>query len=399
MRELLRAAFVIARRDYMAVVLSKTFILFLIGPLFPVLFGFAFGSLGERVASDGLRSTIGVAMPKADRDALIAAHGRLVGQLGPQAVPGMEAVSVPLDDAAADRLLTGPDHRFTLILSGTLAAPELIGRRGDVDRATGEVGLILDQARAARADAAPRIATRLLPESKGPDRQAQMLTGRSAQILLFLLTILLAGMVLSNMVEEKTNKIIEILAAAVPIDAIFIGKLAAMLTMSLTGIAIWGGGVLAFLLTQPEGLPDLPDPAVGWPVFILLGVLYFAMAYTLLGALFIGVGSQASTVRQVQTLNMPVTMGQMILFFFASHASGQPDSAMDIAAAVIPFSSPFAMIARAAISPLIWPHVMAVTWQIVWVAIIVRMGTGLFRRNVLKSGGGRGTRRRKAASV
>ena len=57
--------------------------------------------------------------------------------------------------------------------------------------------------------------------------------------MLFFLTILLSGMLLSQLIEEKSNKIIEVLAAAVPIDAIFLGKLFAMLAMSLLGIAVW----------------------------------------------------------------------------------------------------------------------------------------------------------------
>jgi ABC-2 type transport system permease protein len=46
---------------------------------------------------------------------------------------------------------------------------------------------------------------------------------------------LLAGMVLSNLVEEKGNKIIEVLAAAIPMDAVFLGKLFAMLAVSWWG--------------------------------------------------------------------------------------------------------------------------------------------------------------------
>ena len=60
MRELWRAAFVIARRDFSAVVLSRTFILFLLGPLLPILIGFAFGGLGERISSTDLRPIVGL---------------------------------------------------------------------------------------------------------------------------------------------------------------------------------------------------------------------------------------------------------------------------------------------------------------------------------------------------
>ena len=51
MMRFLRSAWVIARRDFSATVLSKTFIFFLLGPLFPLLFGGVFGSISARVAT------------------------------------------------------------------------------------------------------------------------------------------------------------------------------------------------------------------------------------------------------------------------------------------------------------------------------------------------------------
>jgi ABC-2 type transport system permease protein len=48
MKEIIRAAFVIARRDFTAIIYSKAFIFFLLGPFFPVLVGFAAGNLGEQ---------------------------------------------------------------------------------------------------------------------------------------------------------------------------------------------------------------------------------------------------------------------------------------------------------------------------------------------------------------
>ena len=52
MRELLRAAFVIARRDFTATVLSRTFLLFLLGPFFPVLMIVIFGVATGPIASE-----------------------------------------------------------------------------------------------------------------------------------------------------------------------------------------------------------------------------------------------------------------------------------------------------------------------------------------------------------
>jgi ABC-2 type transport system permease protein len=213
------------------------------------------------------------------------------------------------------------------------------------------------------------------------------MTARIGQALLFVLTILLAGMLLSQLIEEKSSKVIEVLAAAVPIDAIFLGKLFAMLATSLTGIAMWAiAGAIAIASLASGGVGALPQPAVGWPAFIALILIYFSMSYLLIGATFLGIGAHASTAREVQILSMPVTMAQLVLFGFASLAVGRPNSTEAIAASVFPLSSPFAMIARAAELPDIWPHLLALVWQCLWVAVILRIAGAVFRRSVLKSG-------------
>ena len=109
------------------------------------------------------------------------------------------------------------------------------------------------------------------------------------------------------------------------------------------------------------------------------------MNYLLLGAAFLMIGAQASTAREVQTMSMPVTFAQVLIFGFASTAIGAPDSA---AAWPRPLSlvvadgdaRPRRRAAR------MWPHLVAILWQALWVALILRVGAQLFRKTVLKSG-------------
>jgi ABC-2 type transport system permease protein len=193
--------------------------------------------------------------------------------------------------------------------------------------------------------------------------------------------------VLSQLIEEKSNKAIEILAAAVPVEAIFVGKLFAMLAISFVGIAVWvTTGAVAISIWSTGGLAGLPPPAIGWPVFIALTVAYFSMAYLLIGSVFLAIGSQAGSVREIQTINMPVVLAQSAIYFFGASAVGHLDEPRGLAAAIFPLSSPFTMIARAAEQDVLWPHLAALVWQGLWVALILRAGAGLFRRNVLKSG-------------
>jgi len=391
MRELIRSAFVIGRRDFTATVFSRSFLLFLLGPLFPVIMGVMFGGIGARITSEAERPVIAVLMSESEFNRLNEARGKLAGALID--VPLVRLTRfLPLRDGDAVRYLLRNEQKPPVlgVLDGTLAEPRFIGAVNADGSTVRQLRLLIEQARLTEVPAKPKGEPLLVTttgRSAGSVTTARALTARAGQALLFLLTILLAGMLLSQLIEEKSNKVIEILAAAVPVDAIFVGKLFAMLAISLLGIAVWACAVAAaFASFSAGGIGSLPPPAVGWPVFLILVFIYFAMSYLLIGAAFLGIGAQASTVREVQTLSMPVTMAQVVIFAFASAAVGLADHPIGIAAAAFPLSSPFAMIARAAESPAIWPHIIAITWQALWVALILRVAARLFRRSVLNSG-------------
>ncbi len=390
--KLIASAFVIGRRDFTATVMSKTFLLFLLGPLFPLAVGIGFGGLGESIRSNVDQPGIAVVADRDDFMALDEAHKLmqplLIGDRGLVLLP-----VAPKGDPLAQRkaLLAQENPPVLGVLDGGLAAPHFTGAVNADGQTVRQLSFIIDQARRARAGApaptGPPLAVELTQSSSGSLVSARSVTARLGQALLFVLTILLAGMLLSQLIEEKSNKAIEVIAAAIPIESIFIGKLFAMLAMAWVGIIVWtAGGAAAIAFYLPGGLSALPDPAVGWPMFIALGVLYFSMSYLLIGSLFLGIGSQASTVREVQTLSMPVTMAQMGIFALATVGVGHPESASAIAGAVFPLSSPFAMIGRAAELPVLLPHLAALAWQILWVVIILRLSAKLFRRSVLKSG-------------
>jgi ABC-2 type transport system permease protein len=396
---LLRSAFVIARRDFTATVLSRAFLFFLAAPLFPVLLGGLFGGIGARVAVEGQKPLVAVLMSPAEFQALSTARDRLANAAD-EDDPVVDLVRYPprADRAAQqEELLASTDPAVRAVLSGGFDAPRLTGDVEPDGSTARELRLILADAQSPPVETAPLQVT-TTKASAGSLTRDRAITAQIAQMLLFFLTILLSGMLLSQLIEEKSNKIIEVIAAAVPVDAMFIGKLFAMLAASLVGIAVWGSaGGLAIATLAPGGLSAIPAPAVGWPLFSLLAILYFAMNYLLLGAVFLSIGAQASTVREVQTMSMPVTFAQVIIFGFAAIAVGDPGAPKAIAAAIFPLSSPMVMLARAAELPELWPHLLAIVWQALWVGAILWFGARLFRRTVMNSGPRRSWWKRRPA--
>ena len=200
----------------------------------------------------------------------------------------------------------------------------------------------------------------------------------------------LAGQAVGTMAEERSNKVIEVLAAAVPLESVFLGKLIGMFGVAVLFVGFWATIVFnvgQFLPAEMARAFSGARPAVGLPAFALLFLAYFTLAYMLLGAVFLGVGAQASTPREIQMLSLPITIFQVAMFGLSQVAASKPDAALARVAEVFPFSSPFAMAARAANRPELWPHALAIGWQLLWVAITIWVGAYLFRRGVLQSGG------------
>jgi ABC-2 type transport system permease protein len=388
MIRLLRSSFVIARRDFGATVLSKAFIFFLLGPLFPLLLGGVFGGIGARVATQTQRPLVAVVSSHSDFERLSAARDRLTAAADEGSLVKIIHYA-PQGDLPAEqqRLLRSQDPPIRAVLTGGLADPHLTGALAGDPRTVGQLKLLIAGARESRSVQSPQLAVTEVRAATGAMVNDRAVTAQIGQMLIFFLTLFLAGMVMSQLIEEKSNKIIEIIAAAMPIDAMFVGKLFAMLAASVIGLIVWvGAGALFIQMIKHGGVAALPAPAVGWPGFLGLAIVYFAMNYLLIGALMLTIGAQASSAREVQVLAMPATFGQFLIFGFATTAIGAPDSAWGLAAAIFPLSSPMAMLARAAQEPQWWPHLVAALWQAMWVALILRAAAQLFRKTVLKSG-------------
>lgn len=407
MTGIFEAAWVIARRDFVATVYSKSFILFLIIPL--ALFGamIAASLWIDDAQANSSQPKIAVVADTATSEALTAARRRLADALTPASErrDGRQSRSFPILETVApaenvptqaQRLLADEASGYSAVLSGTLDRITLTGPSRIDDSLGQRVGLIIEDARrmaaleaAGRAPAATPVERVVTAQAAGNLQMIRRGLARSVMGLIFGVTVLLATLLLSNLAEEKTNKVIEILAASVPLDSVFLGKLIAMLGISFVGLGLWGGMAgLAYLFLQVvQDFMTLPQagPAVGWPVFIALVLLYYGANYMLLGALFLGIGGQASNIREIQTLSMPVTMLQVGVFFLAVSVVGRTDGALTWFAYLFPFSSPMAMIAMASQYETLWPHLLALVWQAIWVVLIIRISTRLFRRTVLKS--------------
>ena len=394
---LLRQVLTIARRDFVATVFTPTFLIFLFAPVVMGSFG-AIGGLGANAATSGggekTRIVALVSGEQARTMMQVDARLRHIYR-DPDEAPPLLSTSEPGTDPAAQAHARIDDRSVDVaaIAYGPLDHVQILytpraTRAGDYLAELAEQTL-----RAQRAGTAPlSSATRIQVNRTTPRLRSGKESGFFAVFAIFFLTLLLAGQVVSGVAEEKGNKVIEILAAAVPLESVFFGKLLGTFGVALLFLLFWGTLVTQIGTLMPAnfaaGLAAL-TPAMGMPMFTLLFFAYFTMAYMLLGAVFLGVGAQASSVREIQLLSLPITLVQVSMFGLGAIAISHPNGWLATFAEAFPLSSPYFMAGRAAQSPDLWPHVVALGWQALWVAIFVSVGVRAFRRGVLQSGSGK----------
>ena len=397
MMSVFEAACVVARRDFVASVYSRSFLLFLIVPLVFLAIIIAGDAIADRSANAAAQVRVAVVADSATVEALQTARARLAGSTSDRIFPRLQAIAPSeIVDAQADALLADEQAAYSAVFSGTLDRPVISGPPNVQQRVVGPLMLIVDDARLQTvlkgAHLSPTFASarrRITGQSAGNLKIVRSDLARGTQSLIFGITVILTTLLLSNMTEEKSNKVVEILAAAISLDSVFLGKLVAMLCISLVGLAVWGGMIgLGYLFVQVvQDWVTFPDagPAIGWPSFILLMVLYYATNYMLFGALFLGIGSQASSMREIQTLTMPLTFIQFGVLLLATTAVSRDGGMLFWIARLFPLSSPLTMIGFAAQSDAIWPHLVALMWQLAWVALIIRISSRMFRVTVMHS--------------
>ncbi|TXC73483.1 ABC transporter permease [Sphingorhabdus soli] len=407
----LRQTFVIARRDFLSIVATPTFLLFLLAPLFMLGFGLVGGLGASALDGDGSDNIVIAVVSPADAALLHAADAQMHRDYpGKSGIYRLETVVAGANPEKQARILAKKDDKNVYsALFGTLERPVII-EQNEGGLSGRYLASLAEMAVRAKADGSMRPLVQ--PEYQdlgsganvGVTRKA---LGFGATFIIFMLTLLTAGQTVSTLAEEKANKVIEILAAAAPLESIFAGKVVAMLGVAVLFISFWlvvgiAGSLAAVAIFADQaslaatsaagsaGAFNLADfaPAIGFPAFLGLGVIYFLLAFLLLGSVFLGIGALASSMREIQMLSLPITIFQVAMFGLGSAAANNPGTTLATVAQIIPFSSPFAMAARGATDPAIWPHLIAIVWQGLWVALVLWLAVKLFRFGVLKSGPG-----------
>jgi ABC-2 type transport system permease protein len=160
-----------------------------------------------------------------------------------------------------------------------------------------------------------------------------------------------ANMLLTSVLEEKSNKILDsLLTSASPLQ-ILIGKLVGVAAVSATFFAVWGGVGTAVAAGLNQVSPT--NALAAWaaqsitPDLAAMFLICFVAGYLMYGAIFLALGSLCETNQEAQTLLGPIFLVLTAPILLLAPAFLNPNSPLVAGAAWIPLFTPFLMIMRA----------------------------------------------------
>jgi len=160
------------------------------------------------------------------------------------------------------------------------------------------------------------------------------------------------NMLLTAMIEEKGNKVLEMMLASARHHEILIGKLLGVAAVSATLLLFWGGlaSIGGLGAQQIMAAADIPAAdimaALFDPALIGPAIGYFIVGYLMYGAVFLAIGSLCETIQDAQTLMSPMMLVMMMPLFLVMMAIDAPDSPIVAVASWVPLWTPFIMLVR-----------------------------------------------------
>lgn len=200
-------------------------------------------------------------------------------------------------------------------------------------------------------------------------------------LLLFVSVLLVASPQLQGVIEEKMNRIGEVLLGSATPFQLLSGKLLGMTGTDLVLAFVYGGGGL--LAARHWGLVD----DIGWvlPIWFLV---FQVLAMLLFGSLFIAVGSACNDMKEAQNLLMPVSILLSLPMIFLPAVMEDPTGGLARFVSLVPFATPPLMLCRlAATSNLpIWEPVLGVVLMIATTVVSIWVASRIFRIGYLSTG-------------
>jgi len=209
-------------------------------------------------------------------------------------------------------------------------------------------------------------------DSQKSETEFIMIIGFVAALVIYMFIFMYGAQIMRGVIEEKTNRIVEVLISSVKPFQLMAGKIVGIALVALTQFTLWI--VLTFIILQivqpmimPESLPqtniavqtEIPQANdniallfvetianLNIPLIIGAFLFYFLGGYLLYGSLFAAIGSAVDNETDSQQFMLPLTIPLILAFLVAQVVINDPSGPIAFWFSIIPFTSPVIMMVR-----------------------------------------------------
>lgn len=220
------------------------------------------------------------------------------------------------------------------------------------------------------------------------DRGASFLLSMVLLMALYTSVAMWGAALMNGVIEEKANRVVEVVVSSVPTTTLFAGKLMGVGAVGLTQLSAWAvvAGGFGLVGSQAAALSGLKLPEV--PLHLLLFfVLFFLLGFFLYGALYVSVGAAVNSQQEAQSLVFPVILPLVVGVMFFPVVLGSPDGRLSVALSLVPFWTPLLMFLRmTVVTPPAWQVALGLALTLLSIAGLTWVAARIYRVGILMYG-------------
>lgn len=241
-------------------------------------------------------------------------------------------------------------------------------------------------------------------------------------ILIYMFIFLYGAQVMRGVIEEKTNRIVEVIISSVKPFELMMGKIIGVALVGLTQFLLWivltmtiSTGVSAVFANKMSGAEIVKAQttatsvsidgqsqeklskddmmsifenmdSINFPLIVGCFIFYFLGGYLLYSALFAAIGAAVDNETETQQFMLPVTIPLIFSFVVAQSIITNPDSQMGFWFSIIPLTSPVVMMVRIAFGVPTWEIALSMSLLVVGFIFTTWIAAKIYRTGILLYG-------------
>jgi len=239
-------------------------------------------------------------------------------------------------------------------------------------------------------------------DSDGGEKEtsAELATAIGMVLILFMYMFILTygAMVMQGVIEEKSNRIVEIMVSSVRPYDLMMGKIIGIGLTGFTQLFIWIimiAGILGFrnvIFPAAEGSTDGIFmylnllSTINWANILIFFILFFIGGYLIYAAIFAMFASAVDNSQDSQQFVMPITLIFIFALYAGFYSVNNPDGPLAFWCSMIPFTSPIVMMVRIPNEIPLWESLLSLAILFVSVILTIKVAAKIYRVGILMYG-------------